>query len=107
MAEQLQIFLDETLILDPFQFGFYTGHVKVLIILLVVCRRHVDHCRFVLLLLLHLKAAFSIADYDFMTHNLTYMSAGDCLAMVFLLFLWSGTEGRAWQEVLTMTFPGM
>ena len=69
---QLQVFLEETSALDPFQSGFHSGHgVETALVALTDDL----HCQFdlgglALLILLDLTAAFDIVDHGLLAHHL-------------------------------------
>lgn len=71
VAEQLQVFLEDTSALDPFQSGVQTGHgtERVLVFLTDNLCRQLDWGRFALLLL-DFSAAFNMVDHDPLTHCL-------------------------------------
>ena len=72
---QLQVFLEETWALDPFQSSFHPGHgVETALVALTDDLRHqLDLGGSALLILLDLTAAFDIVDHGLLAHRLADM----------------------------------
>lgn len=73
----------------------------VLVVLMDDLWSHVYQGGSVLLLLLDLTAAFPTVNY-LLTHCLTDMEKGDCLAVVFLHSSLLGTEGGTREKVISV-----
>ncbi|XP_015279020.1 PREDICTED: transmembrane protein 254-like [Gekko japonicus] len=71
MVAQLQAFLEDTNILDPFQSGFCPAHrtETMLVTLVDELLRHLDRGGSVLLILFDLSLVFSIVDHKLLTHR--------------------------------------
>ena len=71
-TDQLQTFLEETSVLDPFQSGFRPGHgvEMALVALMDDLRRHLDRGGSALLVLLDLTTAFDTVDHELLACRL-------------------------------------
>lgn len=114
IVEELQIFLDDSSLLDPFQsiFHLYCGIEMELVPLTDDLWRYLGlKDRLALLLLLDLIAAFSTVSYDLMTHCLSIVETRNSLTVVHLFFPCLRTEDGAWGKSLATspstrdTFP--
>lgn len=89
MTEQLQGFLDDTSILDPFQSGFCPGHgtEMALVALTDEFQRLLDQGGLALLLFLDLIVMFSTVSYGLMTHCIADIGVQRTIFQWFSYFL--------------------